>query len=102
MQRLTMVRYTTNPEDTEENERLSRAVFEEVRTHAPEGVAYAVYRQGDEWVHLFANLRDDNSDAVTELPSFKAYQADLRARCATPPEPQRLSIQLLESYGLPG
>jgi hypothetical protein len=101
MQRLTMVRYTTHPRDTEENERLARAVFDEVRAEAPEGVAYAVYREGDDWVHLFANLRDDNSDALTELPSFKAYLADLQARCATPPQPQRLSVRLLESYGLP-
>jgi hypothetical protein len=101
MQRLTMVRYGVRPEAVEENERLSRAVFDEVRANAPPDVAYALYRQGDEFIHLFLNLREDNSDAVTGLASFDAYQADLAARCTTPPQPVRLSVELVDSYGLP-
>jgi hypothetical protein len=99
MQRVTMVRYTTKPEHTAENEALSRAVFDEARAVAPEGVAYALYRDGDEFVHLFQNLREDNSDAITELPSFKAFQAGIAERCLTPPQPMRLSLSLIEALG---
>src|SRR3954465_4235403 len=97
MQRVTMVRYTTKPEHGAENEALSRAVFAEARAAAPEGVAYALYRDGDDFVHLFANLREDNSDAITELPSFKAFQAGIADRCVAPPQPMRLSLSLIEA-----
>jgi hypothetical protein len=44
MQRLTLVRYTINPEQIAENEVLSRAVFDELRATAPEHAAYALLR----------------------------------------------------------
>jgi len=40
MQRVTLVRYTTKPERAAENEALSRAVFAQLRSAPPEGVAY--------------------------------------------------------------
>ena len=48
----------------------------------------------------FVNLAADNSDAVTENAPFRAFQADLAARCATPPEATPLSVELIDSYGL--
>ena len=100
MQRLTMVRYATKPEATAENEQLSRAVFDQVHAEKPSGVAYGLFRSGDEFIHLFMNLGDDSADAVTETPSFKRFQADLAARCATPPAITRLSVDLIDSYGI--
>jgi hypothetical protein len=102
MQRLTIVRYTTKPEATAENERLSKAVFDEVRHNEPAGVAYALFRHGDEFVHLFVNLSEASSDAVTGLVSFERYQEGIRERCITPPEPLRLQMDLIESYGFTG
>lgn len=101
MQRLTMVRYTLKPEAIAENDRLSQAVFDDVRRAAPEGVAYALYRNGNEMIHVFLNLREDDSDVITALPSFVAYQKDLLARCTVPPEALRERVELLASYGLP-
>lgn len=100
MQRVTLVRYTAKAERADENEALSRAVFVELRRAAPEGVAYAVLRDGDSFIHLFVNLRGEASDAVTELPSFKAYTSAIAERCVAPPDVQRLGANLLESYGL--
>ena len=99
MQRVTMVRYTTKPEATEENERLSQAVFDEVRRNQPEGIAYALFRNGDEFVHLFVNLKEDSSDALTGLASFDRYQENIGARFDQPPQPTRLALPLVESYG---
>ena len=42
MQRVTLVRYTTKPDRAAENEALSRAVFAQLRTAPPEGVAGVV------------------------------------------------------------
>jgi hypothetical protein len=100
MQRLTLVRYTAKPDRAAENETMARAVFAELRAAAPEHVTYALFRDGDDFVHLFINARADESSALTELPSFKAYAKDVAERCVAPPEPMRLSLRLLESYGL--
>lgn len=100
MQRVTLVRYTARPDRADENEALSRAVFAELRAAAPKDVAYALFRDGAEFVHLFVNAAADDSAAVTELPSFKAYAKGVADRCEAPPEPLRFSLSLLESYGL--
>jgi hypothetical protein len=100
MQRLTMVRYATKTEASDENERLSRAVFDQIRAEAPKNIAYGLFRIENEFIHLFVNLAADNSDAVTETPAFHAYQAGLAERCQAPVQPTRLSVELIDSYGL--
>jgi hypothetical protein len=100
MQRLTFVRYTVKPDQIAENEALSRAVFRELRGTAPKDVTYALFKKEADFVHLFVNLRSDDSEAVTGLPSFKTYSKDVAARCAGPIEQIRLGLQLVDSYGL--
>jgi hypothetical protein len=100
MQRLTLVRYTAKPDRIAENETLSRAVFAELKAAAPDHMAYALFRDGADFVHLFVNAETDDASALTELPSFKAYAKDVLARCEAPPEQTRLRLRLLESYGL--
>ncbi|WP_206997028.1 hypothetical protein [Trinickia mobilis] len=100
MQRAVFVRYAVKPECAAENEALARAVFAELRETKPENAAYAVFRNGLEFVHIFVNSAADDSAVITELPSFKAYSKDIAARCEKEPEVARLSVELLESYGL--
>ncbi len=100
MQRVTLVRYAAKPERADENEALSRAVFDQLRAKAPKGVIYALFRQGDDFVHLFVNFEAEDSAALTELPAFKRYAENVGERCATPPEPLRLNATLLEAYGV--
>jgi hypothetical protein len=102
MQRVTLVSYTAKPARAEENETLARAVFPELRAAAPDGVAYALFRDGADFIHVFINRRSDDSSAVTELPSFKVYARDILGRCEAPPEQTRLGVHLLEAYGLAG
>jgi hypothetical protein len=99
MQRVTMVRYTAKPDRADENERLSRAVFAELRAKTPAGVAYALCRAGDEFTHVFINFNGDESEPVTGLPSFKAFEEGAQARWLTPPEATRLSVQVVEAHG---
>lgn len=101
MQRVTLVRYTAKPERAAENERLSKAVFAELKASAPDHVSYALFRNGPEFLHLFVNLKDDNSSVVTELPTFKAFTKDIAERCEAPPEQTRLGLELVDSYGFP-
>lgn len=100
MQRATLVRYKAKQDRADENEALSRAVFEELRATAPAHVVYSLFRDGLDFVHVFINLKSDDSNAVTELASFKAYAKDVNARCEAPPEATRFNMRLVESYGL--
>jgi hypothetical protein len=99
MQRVTLVRYTTRADRAAENEALSRAVFAQLRNAPPDGVAYALFRDGNEFIHVFLNLQEDESAAVTELPTFKAFQDGIAERCEVPPKATRLAVQLVDSYG---
>ena len=100
MQRVTLVRYKTKPEGADENEALSRAVFAELRRTAPPHVAYALFRNGCDFVHVFINAEADDSSPVTELASFKVFTKDAESRWEAPPEQIRLGMRLVESYGL--
>lgn len=100
MQRVTLVRYTAKPDRADENETLSRAVFAELRAQAPDGVTYALFRDGLDFVHVLINAQADDSSPVTELPSFKAFSKDASERYEAPPDVTRLSLNLIESYGL--
>ena len=99
MQRVTFVRYTTKADHAEENERLSREVFAEVRDVAPARLAYALFRNGADFVHVFINMASEDSEVLTGLPSFKAFSKDSGERYATAPEVIRLELNLIESYG---
>ena len=100
MQRVVFVRYTVKPDQIAINEKLSRAVFKELRAAAPEHLSYALFRNGADFVHSFVNLRGNDSEALIGLPSFKAFSQDVNARAAGPIEQIRLEVNLLESYGL--
>ena len=101
MQRLTIVRYKVKPEAVSENAALSHAVFDRVRQDQPEGVSYGLFREADgqSFTHVFVNMLEDNSDAVTGLPEFEAFSAAISARCEIPPEVTRLSVDHIDSYG---
>jgi quinol monooxygenase YgiN len=100
MQRFTLVRYAVKPEKRAENEALARAVFDSLRDSAPRHLSYAVFRREQEFVHVFMNLREDDSTALTDLPAFKAYSQDIAGRCEASPEITRLDLSLLDSYGV--
>lgn len=99
MQRVTMVRYVAKAECAAENERLARAVFDELRATAPDNLAYGLFSDGAFFVHLFVNKTADDASQLVELPSFKAYAEGIAARCETPPDQTRLSVRLLDAYG---
>ena len=99
MQRVTLVRYTTKPDRAAENEALARSVFTEVHETAPTDVAYALFKSGNEFFHVFVNLKADESASVTELPSFLTFQQNIAERCDIPPQVNRVAAELLEAYG---
>ena len=99
MQRVTLVRYTTKPGKAAENEALSRAVFTELHATKPKGAAYALLRDGDDFLHVFINTREAESGVVVDLPTFKAFTKDSQSRYTAEPNVIRADMQLVDSYG---
>jgi hypothetical protein len=96
--RTIMVRYKTSAAGADTNAALVRAVFEELRIRAPGGLRYASYRLADgvTFVHI-ATVATPEDNPLTALPSFKAFQSQLKDRCVEPPVVTEVSV--VGSYG---
>ncbi len=93
----TLVRYRAKPDCADENHRLSAAVCDELNARAPAGLRYAVFRLPDDtFVHL-ASL-DDGAAPLSSFDAFRAFQKDVRERCAEPPQPAE--PRLVGNYGM--
>jgi hypothetical protein len=100
MPRVTLVRYATKPDRADENEALARAVFAELKATKPDHIAYALFRDGRDFMHVFINTVDDSADALTGMAAFKAFGADAKDRYQAEPEVSRTIMDLVASYGL--
>ena len=94
-----MVRYKTSEAGGDTNATLVRAVFDELRTRAPAGIRYASYRLADgvTFIHI-ASLVTPEENPLAALPSFKAFQGQLKDRCVEPPVVTELTV--VGSYGM--
>lgn len=88
-----MVSYKVKPERAQENERLIRAVYEELRSSEPVGLSYATFRKDDgvSFVHIAANETGGPSP-LREVAAFQRFQQNVGERCVEPPA----SIELHE------
>ena len=82
-----MVRYKVKPESAEENERLVRAVYEELGRTGPAGLRYATFRLDDgvSFVHIASNETEDGHSPLGEVKAFREFVKDVAERCAEPP-----------------
>jgi hypothetical protein len=94
-----MVRYKTSEAHADANVALVHAVFNELRGRAPEGLRYATYRLADgvTFIHI-ATLETPDENPLAALPSFKAFQKELKDRCVEPPVFTELTA--VDSYAL--
>ncbi|MEY9926197.1 hypothetical protein ABH926_000819 [Catenulispora sp. GP43] len=92
-----IIRYETKPDQAEENQRLTEAVFEQLNAEKPEGLHYATFRMEDgvSFVHI-VSYDDDDADPLRPLTAFKAFQQDAAERMVAPP--QRGSATVVGSY----
>jgi len=94
-----LVRYKTKEDQAAANAALVHSVFDELRARSPKGVRYATYRLSDgvTFVHI-ATLEDPDDNPLSTLPSFKAFQKELKDRCVEPPDFTELTR--VDSYGI--
>jgi hypothetical protein len=106
MMNAVIVRYKVKPERVAENERLVRAVYEELASARPEGFRYATFKaeDGQSFVH-FAIVADGNQSPLSALDSFKRFQREIAERCDEQPVVSTLSevgsYRLLEAVSAP-
>ena len=87
----TVVRYTTRPERTEENQRLIEAVFQELAAKTPDGVRYLVLKVGDgSFVHFVET--SEGASPLPGLPAFRSFQSGIKDRCLEPPQAGEATI----------
>ncbi|MDQ8729094.1 hypothetical protein [Bradyrhizobium sp. LHD-71] len=78
-----VVRYQAKPDRADANQQLVEAVFEELRAASPDGLRYLSIRLDDgTFIHV---VETADSEKLTTLPAFKAFQSELRDRCAQRP-----------------
>ena len=97
----TMVRYKVQAGRGDENAELVRAVYAELAEKKPEGLRYATFRfpDGVSFMHLV--VETDRPGAILgQIDAFRAFSADIDARCDEPPVATEVS--LVGSYGLVG
>jgi hypothetical protein len=93
----TLVRYKAKPDQADENQRLSAAVFAELKEKAPAGLGYAVFRLPDDtFVHL-ASL-EDGAAPLSSLETFRAFSGGVRERCVEAPQVAQPII--IGNYGM--
>ena len=80
-----IVRYRVKPERVADNERLVRAVYEELSQTEPDGFRYATYRleDGVTFVHLAQS--EHGRGPLPELEAFRRFQEGIAERCDEPP-----------------
>ncbi len=83
----TVVRYKTQPEHADENQRLVEAVFADLGERRPVGFTYQVFRleDGVSFVHVVVEQDAENPDSLQSVPAFQAFVADIGDRCEVPP-----------------
>lgn len=87
MSTATIVRYTTRPETSEENERLIKAVFTQLAEERPEGLRYVAVRLDDGVSFVHVALLEGDSNPLQTLAAFSEFVSAISARCSDPPSP---------------
>lgn len=91
--RTILVRYQTHPDRADDNERLIRAVFDELAGRKLPGLRYAALRLPDAtFYHLVVAKSEASRSALVELPAFQSFQAGIKDRCVEAPVSNTLAI----------
>ena len=96
-----IIRYTTKPEKSDENQALVEAVFAQLKAEKPEGLHYATFRMDDgvSFLHV-VSYDDDDADPLRPLEAFQAFQNGAADRMVA--GTQRGEATIVGSYGFFG
>lgn len=100
MRRVFLLRYKTKPEYAAENERLVRAVFDQLRDARPAGISYSTFilDDGVTFINIVATEIDAGLAPLGGLDAYRRIQHNKYERFEEPP--QATELHELGSYGL--
>jgi hypothetical protein len=84
--RAVVVRYRTRPDAADENERLIKAVFEELAAARPDGIRYLTFRV-DETTFVHAAVFDSDANPLADIHAFQVFSSGVAGRCEELPAP---------------
>lgn len=87
-----VIRYKTNPESADENERLIRDVFVELAEQKPQGLHYAAFRLDDGVSFLHVAVIDGETNPLSASAAFAKFQSGIQDRCVEGPTPADAAI----------
>ena len=97
----TLVRYKIKPEQVQENARLIKLVFQELKAKSPDGARYVVFQLDDgTFVHFATVESTDGAHPITSLEAFRAFQSGIKERCMD--LPQSGDATILGNYRMVG
>jgi hypothetical protein len=78
-----MIRYAAQPHRADENERLIKAVYDELEGSRPAGLRYAAFRLDDGvgFVHLASVETPDGRNPLSDVAAFARFQEHIGDRC---------------------
>lgn len=76
-----MVRYKLKPERVAENERLVRAVYEELDRARPAGLRYATFKLADGVTFVHLATHEDAHNPLQRIAAFQRFQEGIGDRC---------------------
>jgi predicted SnoaL-like aldol condensation-catalyzing enzyme len=83
----TLVRYKIKPEHVQDNARLIKRVFEELKVKSPDNARYVVLQLDDgSFVHFAAVESVDGNHPITSLEAFRVFQSGIKERCIESPQ----------------
>ncbi len=100
MSQATVVRYTTKPGSADENEKLIKAVFDQLAEGQPGGLRYLAIRLDDGVSFIHIAVPDDDHNPLTALPAFGEFVSAISDRCTSGPAPANGTV--VGAYGLAG
>ena len=100
--RQVIVRYRVKPDRVEENTRLVRAVYEELRREEPTGLRYATFKLDDgvSFVHIASVESQDGDNPLSRVKAFQEFQKEIVDR--TDESPVVTGLEQIGSYRLMG
>ena len=83
----TLVRYKIKPEHVQDNARLIKRVFEELKAKSPDNARYVVLQlDNGTFVHFATVESMDGNHPITSLEAFRAFQSGIKERCIELPQ----------------
>ena len=88
-----MVRYKVRPDRVDENERLVKAVYEQLNRERPEGLHYATFKlpDGVSFMHVVFET-DQPGRILNDVAAFKEFATTVESRCEEPPVATELTL----------